>query len=417
MSKLPAISSLEPTERRNALLIIVGQTSSKLGDVICNAKTVLTWLMGVVGAPPALTALLVPIRESGSMLPQALISGFVKRAPRRKWVYAAGAVGQTTCLIAMGLAALFLNGTAAGLAVVAALALFSLARCLCSISSKDVLGKVLPKGTRGRITGSAASISGLLGLGAALAVLFMFDRTASQQTYGWLILGGSALYLITAGTLLFVKEEPSAEAGEDLIADFKGRAKLVLTDPVLRNFVIARTLLLGSALASPYIVLLSQQRGFELRSLAAFVLAGGLASALSSLFWGKLSDRSSRHAMAIGGTIAGIIGLLGVAVGTWMPTIADSTWTWPILFFLLNLGYAGVRIGRKTYVVDASEGDQRTDYVSTSNTLIAMMILVMGGLGAALQSVGPYAAMAAFSILCIAGAGYSLKLQAVARKN
>ncbi|MGB6219516.1 MFS transporter [Haloferula sp.] len=411
MSKLSALSSLKPHERRNALLIVLGQTSSKLGDVICNAKTVLTWLMGVIGAPPALTALLVPIRESGSMLPQAFVSGFVKRVRRRKWVYAAGAVGQTLCLIGMGLAALFLKGTAAGIAVILALAIYSLARCLCSISSKDVLGKTLPKGTRGRITGSAASISGFLSLGAAVFVLLAMDRSASQETYGWMILGGSALYLVTATALGFVKEEPSEETEKDLLTDFKERARMAVADPVLRKFIVARTLLLGSALASPYLVILSQQQGFELRSLAAFVLAGGLASALSSLLWGKLSDRLSRQAMALGGGIAGIVGLLGVAIGIWMPAIASSVWTWPTLFFLLNLGYAGVRIGRKTYVVDASEGDQRTDYVSTSNTLIAIMILIMGVLGSALQSLDVLAALAGFSLLCLAGSACSLSLR------
>ena len=70
-------SDLDQTELGNSRLIVIGQACNKLGDILCNAKTVLTWLMGVVGAPSALTALLVPIRESGLMLPQAFISGFV----------------------------------------------------------------------------------------------------------------------------------------------------------------------------------------------------------------------------------------------------------------------------------------------------------------------------------------------------
>lgn len=416
MSKPPELSRLDATQRYNARLIVLGQTSSKLGDVVCNAKTVLTWLMGVVGAPPALTAWLVPIRESGSMLPQAFISGFVKRVPHRKWVYSVGSVGQALCLVAMGMSALFLEGSAAGWAVVVALALSSLARCLCSISSKDLLGKSLPKGTRGRIGGAAAAISGVLGLGAALVVMLGVEKSASPWTYGWLILGGSALYLITASSIAGVKEEPSEEAAEDLLGDFKERAGLVMNDPVLRRFVFARGMLLGSALASPYLVVLSQQQGFELRSLAAFVLAGGLASALSSLLWGKLSDHSSRLAMAIGGAIAGGVGLLGVTVGLAETSAAHREWIWPALFFLLNLGYAGVRIGRKTYVVDVTKGAQRTDYVSTSNTLIALMILVLGGIGSALQAFHAVAALALFSGLCLAGALYSVRLRPVDRE-
>ncbi|MFT4547667.1 MAG: hypothetical protein ACI8XO_003656 [Verrucomicrobiales bacterium] len=114
--------------------------------------------------------------------------------------------------------------------------------------------------------------------------------------------------------------------------------------------------------------------------------------------------------MAIGGTIAGLVGLLGAAVGIWMPGVAGNVWTWPALFFLLNVGYSGVLIGRKTYIVDACEGDRRTDCVSSSNTLIAIMILVLGAAGSALQLLSVHAALAGFSLLCLAGSAYSLKL-------
>ncbi|MEJ6561396.1 MAG: hypothetical protein QNK83_13820 [Akkermansiaceae bacterium] len=410
MSEGPELKALE---RRNGRLIILGQTSSKLGDLLCNAKTVLTWLMGVVGAPPFLTALLVPIRESGSMLPQAFISGLVKRVRRRKWVYIAGAVGQALCLMAMGFAALFFEGVVAGWAILISLIFFSLARCLCSISAKDVLGKTVPKGARGGITGTAAAISGVLGFGAALFVLLGVDQSASKMSYGWLILGGSLLYLISALVFSFVNEEESQKVTLDLAGDLKGRLKMVWIDRVLRNFVITRTLLLGSALGSPYLVILSQQEGFELRSLAAFVLAGGFASAVSSRIWGSMSDRSSRRAMAIGGIISGGVGLLGVLVSAKLPSLAANLWTWPVLFFLLNLGYAGVRIGRKTYVIDVSGDERRTDYVSASNTVIAVMILLLGALGSASQSLGTTTALAFFSLLCLVGSASVNRLQKV----
>ncbi|MDB4508326.1 MFS transporter [Akkermansiaceae bacterium] len=413
MSNRLNFSDLDSTERGNSRLIVIGQTFSKLGDILCNAKTVLTWLMGVVGAPPALTALLVPIRESGSMLPQAFISGFVKRAQKRKKIFVLGAIGQAICLVVMGLVALFLKGATAGWAIVISLTLLSLARCLCSISSKDLLGKTIPKGIRGRISGIAATISGLIGLGAALWTIFGVDQTASQVTYAWIIFTGSLFYLMTAVSFGSVSEENSPKASQKLGGDLKKRLHLVWTDPVLRRFVIARTLLLGSALASPYLVILSQQKGFDLRSLASFVMAGGLASALSSFLWGSLSDRSSRKAMVIGGVIAGIIGLIGVFITTQIPTLAESLWTWPALFFLLNIGYAGVRIGRKTYIVDISGDEKRTDYVSASNSVIAVMVLILGAAGSALQLVGATTALTFFSVICLLGSIYVIRLQKI----
>ncbi len=417
MSNPPKIADLSSKQARNARLIIAGQTSSKLADLLCNAKTVLTWLMGVVGAPPALTALLVPIRESGSMLTQAFISGFVKKSRKRKRIYTLGAIGQALCLVAMGLSALVLEGVAAGWAIVISLIFLSLARCLCSIASKDILGKTIPKGARGRISGTASSISGFIGLGAAMIVIFGVSFQGTASSYAWLILVGAIFYVGAALLLGLVSEENSKEHKASLFGDLKGRLAMVWHDHTLRRFVVVRTLLLGSALASPYLVILSQQEGFELRSLAAFVLAGGLASALSSPFWGTMSDRSSRHTMILGGVIAGVIGLTGAIIATSLPTLANLVWVWPTLFFLMNLGYAGVRIGRKTYVVDISGDEKRTDYVSASNTIIAVMILVLGGLASVLQSLHPTANLYLFSILCLMGSAVVLRLPKVHLHN
>ena len=43
---------------------------TKLGDALASPKTTLAWTLGALGAPAWMVGLLVPIRESGSMLPQ-----------------------------------------------------------------------------------------------------------------------------------------------------------------------------------------------------------------------------------------------------------------------------------------------------------------------------------------------------------
>ena len=63
----------------NFFAFIIANALTKLGDELSNPKTVLAWLFSVVQAPVALVGLLVPIRESGSMLPQLLIAAYVRR--------------------------------------------------------------------------------------------------------------------------------------------------------------------------------------------------------------------------------------------------------------------------------------------------------------------------------------------------
>ena len=52
------------------------------------------------------------------------------------------------------------------------------------------------------------------------------------------------------------------------------------------------------------------------------------------------------------------------------------------MYFLLSVAHQGARVGRKTYVVDIAEGNQRTDYVAVSNTAIGFVLLFTGMLGA-----------------------------------
>ena len=67
----------------NFLRIIVANMLTKVGDLLTSPKTVLAWLIVAVGAPASLGGLLVPIRESGALIPQLVIGAWVRRYPVR----------------------------------------------------------------------------------------------------------------------------------------------------------------------------------------------------------------------------------------------------------------------------------------------------------------------------------------------
>src|SRR5699024_3418383 len=76
---------------RNGLRLVAANTLQSSGAQTVSASTVLPWLFHVLGVPAALIGLLVPIRETGSMLPQAFLTPLVVRVTYRKWVFVAGA--------------------------------------------------------------------------------------------------------------------------------------------------------------------------------------------------------------------------------------------------------------------------------------------------------------------------------------
>src|SRR5699024_2497698 len=109
---------------RNGLRLVAANTLQSSGDQTVSASTVLPWLFHVLGVPAALIGLLVPIRETGSMLPQAFLTPLVVRVTYRKWVLVAGAAVQAAAVAVIALVAAFGSGTAAGLGLLAALAGF-----------------------------------------------------------------------------------------------------------------------------------------------------------------------------------------------------------------------------------------------------------------------------------------------------
>jgi hypothetical protein len=400
---------------RNFFLLIGSYVLTKLGDAIANPKTTLTWMMTAINAPVALTGLLVPIRESGSLIPQLVISAAVRRRAVRKWVWVVGSLLQAAAVFVIGLAAWFLDGAAAGVVVVAGLSVFSLARGLSSIAAKDVLGKTIPKTRRGRVNGLSASVAGLATLAVGTALVAHGVDDGARGTFLTLLCVAAALWLLAAAIYSRIAEWPGAtEGGGNALSEAVRRLALLREDAAFRNFVIARALLLCSALSAPYYVILARQHTAGVPGqLGLFIISGGLATGLSAPFWGRLADWSSRRVMAIAALVTSGIGFLAVSVELFAPRLSAAIWFYPGIFFVLMIAHSGVRLGRKTYVVDLAAGNRRTDYVAVSNSVIGVVLLLLGGMGALAQLFSVPLVILVLSVFGLAGARMSWSLPEV----
>ncbi len=398
---------LSAAQRRAATTLLSSKVLSQLADLLANPKTTLTWLMQAVGAPPVLTSMLVPIRESGSMLPQLWLSSVVRRSKTRKWAAAGAVFGQALAALVIALAAVFVDTLAAGVIIVGSVLVSSLVRAVSSIAGKDVLARTVPKGARGRIGGLSLSIAGAVGAAGSIATMAVAaSRTAvPPSTYAAVIAIAGVCFGLAAAGYAAIHEPPQPPSDR---ARPSTRLSVLGRDPQLRRFVSARSALLGSALGGPYVVLLGHGRAETLSTLASFVLAGAAASASSAWAWGRLADRSSRRTMAYGGALASVAGALAVGLSLASPHAPAGLW--PGLYFVFSIGYAGVRVGRKTYVVDIATGERRTVYVAASNTAISAVVLVLGAVAAALHHHSATAALTLLVISTAVGAWLSLRL-------
>ena len=368
---------------RNFFAYLLANLFNKVADELTSAKLILPWLMSALGAPLAFIGFLVPIRETGVLLPQLFVAAAVRHMPLRKPVWLLGGLLSALSLAGMLLVALTLQGAQAGYAIIALLIVFSLSRGLCSVSAKDVLGKTVSKSRRGTLMGYSAGIGGLFILMVGVVLGFMGPASSSIYVLA-LLLGISVLmWLLALASFAAITEVPGAtEGGGNAIeVALKGIACLK-TDMQFRRLVIVRILLLSVALAPPFYVLLAQQwLNEDIGALGYLIIASGIASSVSSPFWGKWGDQSSRAVMMAASGGAAVLGIM-LALASWMEfPVMQSIWLHATVFMLLIIMHSGVRLGRKVYLVDMATIENRAMYVAVSNTVIGVAMLLLGTIG------------------------------------
>ncbi|MCB1333984.1 MAG: MFS transporter [Roseivivax sp.] len=395
-----AVTDAEASEReaRNGLRHMLALSLSKIADGLIDPKLVLSWLLTALGAPGWMAGALVPVREAGALLPQLALAGWVRRMPRRKWAWIVGASGQCGAALVIAAAPIWLDGEAAGWVILAALAVLAVSRAAASVSYKDVLGKTVGAGRRGAVTGLAGSVS------AAAVIAFALALMAGGQGTGPLALAVALAGALWLGAALVFRglDEPASPRAVAPAIDLSP----LWRDAGFRRFVMVRGLLTATALAPPYLVLIAGT-GSALSQLGALVLASAVASLLGSYVWGRLSDRSSRHVLAIAGLSGAVALAAGAALGAVGKTGGAAL---PAVLFALMLAYHGVRQARSTYLVDMAPEEARATYAALANTAIGGLLLLSGALGGVLSAWGPVAALAGFAALSAVGGLLALGL-------
>lgn len=385
---------------RNFFLQIAALILTKSGDRLASPKLVLAWVLTHAGAPGYMLGLLVPLRESLALLPQLAVARLVRLAPVRKWFWVGGSIVQGLAVLLMAPAALRLEGAAAGIAILALLTVFSLARGVCSVAVKDVLGKTVAKRRRGALSGYAASVAGgatvAFGLYAALAP----PAAQSRAFFAAALAIAALLWLAAAFLYSAVAEQPGdVDRAERPAREIVGQLALIREDPQLRQFLVTRTLLLSTALVAPfYVSLAGRGSGAAVAGLGWLLAAAGAASLVSAGLWGRLSDRSSRRVMIAAALLAAAAGIATFA-GSTLSSGGLPQAFFAITYFVLCVAHAGVRVGRSTHLVDMAEDDNRASYVAVSNTVIGVMLLAGSGFGAVAEWFG--AQWAVFGLACV----------------
>src|SRR5690606_2788206 len=156
----------------------------------------------------------------------------------------------------------------------------------------------------------------------------------------------------------------------------------------------------------------------RLAGLGGFVIASGVAAVIGGRIFGHFADRSSKRLMSIGAGFASAVIVATVAIAS-LPGFDGSGVLGSLLFvgayFVLTLTHTGVRVGRKTYIVDMARGDRRTLYTAVSNSAMGIILLVVGGISSLLALAHVYWALLFLAAMGLAGVVAGARLPDVSR--
>lgn len=380
-------------------------TATKLADQLASPGLVLPWFLDVLGAPGTIIGFVTPIRKAGALLFQLAIAGRIRRLSLRKWPWMVGGLGFGLALLLMVPVGLTTSGLTAGALVLGLLALGSLARGLSSVAFKDVLAKTIPRGKRGMLLAVRATLGGILALAAGLYLRLQVDEGGSVLPYVILIAAAGVLWILSALLVAFISEDEGATGGaRHALEEAKEGVVLLEQNRPFRRYLLARSVLLSVEISLPYYALFARRlTGGRAEELGIFIIAASVSQVLSSPFWGRFADRSSRGVMIVSSAMAALAGLLALGFGGLLkPPVSSVLMAIPVL--VLGVAVAGVRLGRKTYLIDGTPDVDRPLYVAFSNTIIGVLVLAGGGLGFILEWLGVRMLMLSLVILAAGGA-------------
>ena len=282
---------------------------------------------------------------------------------------------------------------------------------MSSLTIKDVVGRTIPTGERGQVTGCATPASGLVAITVGVGIRAL-GQDAGTAVFGGLLVGAAVLWVASAGVFLRVRE-PAVPDDKDTREGVAASLRLLVERPAVPPL---RHRPHPAAGQRPHPALrgdpgpagdrVGRRRTRALRDRVR------VASLVGGRLWGPFADRSSRRLVAFASGAAWLFVLAFLALRG-LDVLAEASWFYVATYFAIALVHQGARLGRSTYVVDLGDTGGRTDYVAVSNTAMGVLLLVVGGLSSLVALAGPVAALVLLAVIGLIGVPVSLSMAEV----
>jgi MFS family permease len=372
--------------RRNYRLGVANGTMLRLFTALADPALVLTWFVSGLGASPLVIGLLAPINNGGWFLPQLLMSGFIQRQPRKMPIYRLSVAIRSVCWFLLTGLVFALGHSNPTLLLGLFLLLYTVFCFLAGVAGLpflDIIAKGIPARRRGSFFAWREFTGGVLALGGSALVRYVLDERsglAFPDNFGLLLaIGGLAAGI---GYVAFAQMAEPADAAVDLPPssplDVRVVWNLLRREPNFAMFALVRVALLASTIAVPFYSVFAKER---LRAPTAmvgtYVGAFTVALVLSTLVWGRLSERHGNRAVVWATSLLSVpLTLVPLLLGARMSYSAFAA-----VYALLGVAQSGAEIGCLSFELDLAPAGQRPLYIGLLNTMLGVVsfALILGG--------------------------------------
>lgn len=374
------------TERRNALLCIVGEALWGFQSALILPMTMLTLVLRHYGAGVRMLGAISAIEGGFLVLPQLIgLLWFRTHGARKTPIVMWHLLTAIPAIALYGIIILTLDGRASPLTI-RWLLLLTFAGFIISVGIivgawMDWLAKLFHQGIRGSVMGitffaSAAAST----VGGAIASRLL-QTHPGIRTFGWIFLAAAAIAALAILQFAFIHEQPEDPAApKPGVRDLIDRFRLSLANHNFRQYLIARLLATTGFCIGPFVAVHFQEPAAGGLSNSTVVLCGtaaGVAAALANIILGRLGDRRGHRLGVIAGALMQVLTLVVLLAGHGLPACL-------LAYFGIGLGGAVSIVSHNNMLFETCPHDHRLAHITVANLVSAIPLMVAPLLAGAL---------------------------------
>lgn len=370
-----------PVLRRNFVLNIIDGGVFALGMSLISHQTILPVFVKNIGGTNIAVGMIPVLWMIGFHFPQIFFAHLAQRLSyKKKLMLETGFIQRIPFLILALFTFFIIADIPAGYALFVFFLMFTIAAIGGSVHLPvwfDLISKITPVTTRGRLFGYRAIVGGILGIGGGWLAMMILDSVSYPANFASLFLLAFIIMMISFYALTKLKEEhpTTLSAHQNLKQNIRNIPSILLHEHNFRNFLIADAFIIIGATANAFYTVHAFDKFSLTDSYAGiFTMVMMISTIISSFIIGSLADN-------FGHRINLIISSLVTVIACIFALTAANVYIYLVVFIISAFTINVTIISRLTLVVEMCTDSERPTFIALTNMITSPFVLsgILGG--------------------------------------